>query len=585
MTQPTLGERLRMARLRVDRTGGRLRARAARLSAPFNRTLRPVADELLFVPPDLRPGDPAIVDELRAGQLGLAGHAYEIGARSPFGVTAPAPEWLRELNGFTWLGGLRAEGSDEAQAIARRLVFDWCRRNRYRPSGAGAAQEVHVLARRVIAWLVNAGLLLDGAPPEFHQAFCRTLGASIKALDRRTAMAMPGNERLTCTLALTLACLTVAGNDRHLPRLQSALTNELKRQILPDGGHISRNNDVVLDVLLDLLPVRQCYLARGLTVPTEFTDAISRMMLALKATATTSRALARFNGVALARSDALALVLSLDESGAQTSSGLGPSGYARLQLGTAALIADCRPPPPLEHATRAHAGCLSFEFASADNALIVNRGAPGPGYTSHRPDARATASHSTLIAADQSSAHLVRSRTLEAHWHAPPISGPDSVEATVESTPEAVALQASHDGYLKRFGLIHERHLKLTDRGYRLEGRDLLRGPRPGMRLARDVPFAIRFHISTEARVRADGDGALITAFNGEQWRLTAEGAGLTIESATDFASVLGPTPARQVVLRASCAGETEVTWRLERQSSDAAPSVPPPPAPNPPAA
>ncbi|MEZ5855347.1 MAG: heparinase II/III family protein [Hyphomicrobiaceae bacterium] len=564
MTQPTLGERLRMARLRLDRTGSVLRARTRRFSSPISRTMRPIADELLFVPPDLRPGDPGILDELRSGQLGLSGHVYEIGLHSPFSVTAAAPEWMRALHSFVWLGSLRAEGSDEAQAVARRMVFDWCRRHRSRNSGHAEARELTVTARRVIAWIVNAGLLLDGAPPEFHTIFCRTLGASLRDLDRRTALASPGYDRLTCLMALTLACLSIAGHDRQLTRLQNALEAELRHQILADGGHISRNNDIVLDVLLDLLPIRQCYLARGLTVPLPFTDAIARMMLALKSASTTSRALARFNGVSLSRSDTLALVLSLDEAGEQPTTGIGPSRYARLQAGMAIVIADCGAPPPLEYATLAHAGCLAFEFASRDREIIVNRGAPAPGYATYRSDARATASHSTLVAADQSSSHLVRSRALEAQFGSPPISGPDTVTARIEQAGPDVALIASHDGYLKRLGLIHERHLTLTADGRRLTGRDLLRGPREGMRLARDIPFAIRFHIAVGVTVMGDHNGVVITTADGENWRFSAEGAHFGVETAVDYAMVLGPTPARQIVLRGTCAGESEITWRLE---------------------
>ena len=44
---------------------------------------------------------------------------------------------------------------------------------------------------------------------------------------------------------------------------RSCLAAELERQILPDGGHSSRNPSILVELLLDLLPLRQCFAARG----------------------------------------------------------------------------------------------------------------------------------------------------------------------------------------------------------------------------------------------------------------------------------------------------------------------------------
>ena len=45
------------------------------------------------------------------------------------------------------------------------------------------------------------------------------------------------------------------------------LVAELERQILPDGGHISRNPGALIELLLDLLPLRQAFAARNIAPP------------------------------------------------------------------------------------------------------------------------------------------------------------------------------------------------------------------------------------------------------------------------------------------------------------------------------
>lgn len=566
MTGTTLGDRLALARLGIGRGHSHLRARSAHLPVLGRRLLRPLAEDFVFVPPDLRPVDPSLIDEMLAGQMGLAGRLVDIGANSPFAVRGADPAWSRGLHGFAWLGSLRASGNVRALEIARRLLVDWCRRNHGKTGATGIAARPDVTARRVTSWIVNAGFVLDGADHRFHDAFANALGRELRALDAKVDLAAPGYPRLVCRLALALACLSITGQDRDLRRIEDALVAELRLQILADGSHVSRNCDTSVEILLDLLPVRQCYKARNLAVPGAIELAVPAMMTALRATCTTTRALSRFNGVGPSRPDSLATVLALDHLGPTPGTGLDTSGYARLVRGDAILVADCGPPPPLAYATTAHAGCLSFELAFANRMVIVNRGAPGPGHRSVLTNARATASHSTLSLADQSSGHEVRSRSLARLAGAPGMRGPAHVEASVTDDADGEAsLTASHDGYIARFGLVHERRLVLSADGTQLVGHDRLRAPRGTLRLSRDLPVAVYFHVPLDALATGDGRGVVIDLPGGMVWRLSSAGCHTSIEAATDYAQDRGPTPARTIVLRTSCAGDVEITWRLEQ--------------------
>ncbi|MCP5815729.1 hypothetical protein NL365_27490, partial [Klebsiella pneumoniae] len=71
---------------------------------------------------------------------------------------------------------------------------------------------------------------------------------------------------------------------------------ELERQILPDGGHVSRNPRVNLDLLLDLLPLRQTYINLGHDVPAKLIPTIDRMYPALRFFRHQDGDLALFNG-------------------------------------------------------------------------------------------------------------------------------------------------------------------------------------------------------------------------------------------------------------------------------------------------
>ena len=568
MSAPTLGERLFIARHAARSSVMAAKSRLATAPGLGWTLLKARADQLLFIPSDMRPVDPSLVDELAEGQMGLDGVVVELAGSSPFACGAPDRAWSRALNGFSWLGSLRESGDPSAIETARRLVEDWCRRNRGRPGGRGIAAEPEVIARRVTSFVVNAGFLLEEADAEFYRMFTRAIAGELRALDAASHRAAHGYPRLACTMAMTLVCLATDGYERNLPAAEARLMTELRQQILPDGGHVTRNPEIVLEALLDILPIRQCYAARGLAAPMELTTTVDRMLSHLRAMTIAPGTLARFNGVGAPRVEAVATVLAVEAVPSQpVTQAPGPSGYARLQRGETIVIVDCGRPMGLLQSGFAHAGALSFEMSHDGVPIIVNAGAPGLGHKRWIADARATASHSTLVVDEQSSARLVHSSRLERLLGGLALTGPDSVTASLLESEGDAHLVARHDGYLGRFGLIHERRLRLHPDGSAIEGTDVLGPPQGTLRLPRDLPVAARFHLPFDARWRVEASGG-ITIFpsSGRSWLLTVSSARCSVETAKDYAQSQGPTPSHQIVARTSTPGETTIAWRLERK-------------------
>src|SRR5262249_2641568 len=153
-----------------------------------------------------------------------------------------------------------------------------------------------------------------------------------------------GYPRLVAVTGLVLADLCIAGRERSLKRSQRALTGEIERQILPDGGHIGRNAETVVELVLDLLPLRQCFLLRGLPPSGALPRALERMVPMLRHLRLGDGALARFNGVGATDREALATVLAYDK-GQEVLPALAPqSRYARLERGAAIVLVDVGTP-------------------------------------------------------------------------------------------------------------------------------------------------------------------------------------------------------------------------------------------------
>ena len=212
---------------------------------------------------------------------------------------------------------------------------------------------------------------------------CGAWSATRAILSASWRDAPEGYPKLLALIGWVQACLCIGGHERRLDVAERHLIAELERQVLDDGGHASRNPGTLVALLLDLLPLRQCFGARGLAADKSLSGAIDRMMPMLRRLRLGDGQLARFNGMGATERDALAMVLAYDRAGLGDPPAVSRSGYVRLQRGATAVVVDAGPAPPLDLAGEACAGCLSFEMSTGRGASAGQR-----RHARHGPRAR-----------------------------------------------------------------------------------------------------------------------------------------------------------------------------------------------------
>ena len=118
----------------------------------------------------------------------------------------------------------------------------------------------------------------------------------------------------------------------------------------------------------------------------------------------------------------------------------------------------------------------------------------------------------------------------------------------------ATRIEASHDGYASRFGLVHRRALMLREDGSELAGEDvLLPASKRGKR--GKVGYAIRFHLGQgiTARLSEDRKGAGLALPDGSHWQFRVAGEYTGTLSIEDSLFVDGqgrPQAIQQLVLQ-----------------------------------
>jgi uncharacterized heparinase superfamily protein len=521
-------------------------------------------ERLLIAPQDIRTSDSTIAGEIYSGYFALAGKVVNLHGRSPFEVEPPSRSWARALYSFGWLRHLRAADTALARANARSLVDDFLTLAE-KPTRS-TAWETRVVIHRTLSFLSQSPIILESADREFYRRFMRALARTQLFLERRVAAGLVrGEERLFAAIALAelgLCMQTDAGFQRRGTRL---LAEELARQILPDGGHVSRNPDLLIRLLLDLLPLRQTYAARGVAPPPQLLNAIDRILPMLRMLRHGDGTLALFNGMGVTEPDILATVLAYDDPRAKAMVNAPHSGYQRIEAGASLLIVDAGRPPPPEFSTLADAGCLSFEFSVGPHRVVVNCGAPDVNRIATRRAARASAAHSTLIVDDTSSCRFATGRGLEKWFGDEILSGPQQVGVERQTLPAKTRLYLAHDGYSARFGLIHERQLTLSSDGTRLEGTDRLKAV--SARGSEVYPYALRFHIhpSVHLQTAPEGRAVWLDLPDNSRWEFTAQGNEVAIEESAFFAATDGPRPSEQIVVHCRTDRATQIVWAFQR--------------------
>ncbi len=564
-----LAERPRLARLIACRAYEKLRAAAKWPFFSFNEWRFRLPERLLIAPPDIRTGDPTVAEDIYGGYYAFGGKIVNAHGESPFGVAPPSAEWAAALYGFGWLRHMRAADSALARANARALVKEFLARLATSP--LGPAWEVEVTARRTLSWLSQSPMLLEGADYNFHRRFIRVLTKACFLLQRRIDTAWPGEARMSAAIAMTAFALCAQGGGSLLKKAARTLNDQLARQILADGGAVDRNPQTLLDLLFDLLPLRQAFAARGQAPPPELLRAIDRIGPALRMFRHGDGSLALFNGMGLTAPDRVAIALSYEETRGQPIFNARYSGYQRLEAGDALVLIDSGPPPEPLYSRSAHAGCLSFEFSLGSERIVINCGNPGPRRADLRRSARTTAAHSTLSLDDEASC-LFGFQTRAPVWLADKIlAGPQNVPVAREDDAQGAQVLASHDGYLRRYGFFHERRWRVEAGGAPLlRGRDRLIAANGSS--AANVNYAIRFHIHPSVTLTLISEGAaiLLETPSGANLVFDAAGLPLAIEESLFFAAPEGPRPCEQIVIYGASADIAEIDWSFARQATAA---------------
>jgi uncharacterized heparinase superfamily protein len=543
------------------------------LTSPMGKKTRP---RLLATVTNPLPGSRAAGTALRAGHFVVHGAKTPIAQIDFAGAARMTPPLERVVHSFSWLADLEASAArEQAAPIAERILGSWLEANPKPPSrpGKGPGWTIENAAARELHWLIHAPLILSNGDKKWRGRVLGAITETARWLDRNVGRADDLLGQLAGWCAIVAAGLLLPdGRPRRLYG-EAGLIRCLGDLLGDDGGLLSRNPLGQIEAIILFVKLRACYRATRREPPEALEAMLTLLVPPLLALTHSDGSLGSWQGTWAIDADEIAALIAASGVRTRPLRDVRQWGYQRVAAPKSVLQFDAAPPPLTKHARYGCASTLAFELSHGNHRLVVNCGgaASAGGLVPVRLEQglRATAAHSTLALDDANSTAVLINGKIGSG-----VSEVDIDRRTLEgervkgSGGNATRLEASHNGYAARYGLIHRRILILRDDGTELRGEDLLvPSGRKGKR--GKVAFAIRFHLgpNIELGLAEDGQGAGLALPDGSYWQFRAgEGGEVSVEDSIWVDGQGRPVPVQQLVLQGLVSrGGGNFAWLLKK--------------------
>jgi uncharacterized heparinase superfamily protein len=518
--------------------------------------------KILAVPRDHVHGDRQRGDSLLAGHFTVGSGALPL-KDLDFGQIGARSSLAERLQGFSWLRDLAAAASREKGArLAEAVVGRWLLAHGTKVDDAWAP---HLWGERILFWTAYAPYILSSSDSGYRSALLNTLARGARHLDANAEKAAAGLDRITAWCGVVAAGLLVQGGVPRIARGEAGLARALASAQFDDGGLISRSPYEQMLLVDRFALLRACYLAAKQIIPEGIEAAAQASLAALHGVMMGDGALSSWQGCGPGEPAQLAALIDGCGLRARPLRQARGWGYQRMSALGTVLVLDAAPPPPQKIAEQGSASTLAFELSDGAQRLVVNCGGPGPVPTDLPEELvqglRTTAAHSTLVLSDTNSTNIMSDGSL----------GKGVEDVTIDRTEDndASRLEASHDGYVRTFGMIHKRSLMLGNDGKELRGADQLM-PKGRKKIRESAPYAVRFHLApgVEATITADGMGAILRSKGAPPWNFRCRGGNLALEESLWIDGSGAPRRTNQLVIvgEVSALGG-DIGWTFRRAS------------------
>ena len=412
------------------------------------------------------------------------------------------------MNSFFWLFSLDLKSSKKD---TQNVILQWIERNhRYNSK----SWEFDVVAKRIIAWTSNSRLTYEDSDSDYKNNFNGIIKKQINHLINEITRSEWVDDKMIGCAAIILTGLSYQDKDEHLKTGLSLLKRIAKSSFDNDGFPKSRNIRQLCFYLKYFILIREWFKESQSEIPDFINENIYYLGQAYAFTCQNNKKDLLFNGNHETNNvDFDYYLKKLGYIFKNQSNELG--GYAILNNKKTSLIMDVGSSPDKKFSSNYQAGALSFEIISNGKKLICNSGY----FQNHDHQlnelSKSSAIHSTLILDDSSSCKFNKNKNKGSKIY----HGLRILKKDIVFEENYWKINASHDGYLKQYGIICDREIEFYPEQIKFVGHDKIISKND----IKNLKFEIRFHLEPNIKIMKTQDNkSILIDLDGEGWKFNS---------------------------------------------------------------
>jgi uncharacterized heparinase superfamily protein len=198
-------------------------------------------------------------------------------------------------------------------------------------------------------------------------------------------------------------------------------------------------------------------------------------------------------------------------------------GYAILYNKKISIVMDVGGSPSSKFSSRYQSGALSFEINTNGKKLISNCGYYEGKNKKLTELSKSTATQSTLAVDDSSSCHF---KKYNKNYFIK--NNLKILKKNIVFEKNYWKINASHDGYFKKYSTTHEREIEFYPEQSKFIGKDKILKKKSNL----NVKFDIRFHLEPNVKLMKTQDNkAILIELEDEGWKFTCENYDINIDN------------------------------------------------------
>jgi len=429
---------------------------------------------------------------------------------------------FKKLHSFYWLFSIDLKSSNK---ITQSIIENWIKKNQ---NYEKRSWEIDILSKRVIAWISNSKITYNESHNSYKNKFNEIISKQVNHLVNEIDRSSNLNDKMIGCTAIVMSGIAY----KNIRYLEYGL--DLLKKIINSSFDInyfpkSRNIRQMVFYLKYFVLIRELLKESLNDIPEYLDEIIFYLGKSYVFFWGSLKQSLLFNGNNNSDNSDFDKYLNLFRYKFKNDK-FETSGYTILKNKNAILAMDTGSNPGKNYSENYQSGPLSFEFYFKNKKLITNSGYFQDHDHQLNRISRSTATHSTLIL-DNSSVCSFKKNS----------KGPSVVSRGFKTFDNQVTydnnywnIKCSHDGYLSRYGVIHQRSLEFySDKNIILGKEKLIK-----KKNFKATNFEIRFHLLPNIKVtKLQDNKSVLIELENSGWRFFSNDGTIGVETGLYFGS------------------------------------------------